>query len=70
MRFVPPAYHLTFQFRSNMFPWSGNHEARGIEDDEAAIKWARYFVDKIGDDYQITLYKNGFPLRFKTEEEA
>lgn len=57
------AYHLTFQFKSNERPWSGSHQARGIETDEGAIKWAQYFVDKIGDDYQITLYKNGIPIR-------
>lgn len=59
------AYHLTFQFKSNEHPWSGSYEARGVETDEAAIKWAQYFVDKIGEDYQITLYKNGAVLSFQ-----
>ena len=52
-------YHLTFQFKSNERPWSGSHQAYGIETDEAARKWASYFVDKIGGDYKITLFKNG-----------
>lgn len=63
-----PEYHLTFQFRSNERPWSGSHVARGIETDEAAIKWAMYFEDKIGDDYQITLFKNGVVLPIKFAE--
>ena len=62
-------YHLTFQFKSNERPWSGSHQARGIETDDGARKWASYFIDKIGDDYQITLFKNGevIPL---TDEDA
>lgn len=70
MNFGPPQYHLTFQFRSNERPWSGRHDARGIETDDAAMKWARYFVDKIGDDYQITLFKNGvvMPMEHWTTE--
>lgn len=59
-----PVYHLIFQFKSNERPWSGSHEARGIETDEAAQKWAAYFDDKIGSDYYITLYKNGVPMAF------
>lgn len=55
-------YHLTFQFKSNERPWSGSHVAHGVETDEAAIKWARYFIDHIGCDYQITLYKAGTVL--------
>jgi hypothetical protein len=62
-------YHLTFQFKSNERPWSGCHQARGVETDEAARKWATYFVDKIGDDYQITLFKNGVVMPL-TEADA
>lgn len=62
-------YHLTFQFKSNERPWSGSHEARGVEGDEAARKWAAYFVEHIGGDYQITLFKNGVVMPL-TEEDA
>lgn len=53
------AYHLTFQFKSNERPWSGSHTGYNIETDEDARRWAQYFVDKIGDDYIISLFKNG-----------
>lgn len=62
-------YHLTFQFKSNERPWSGSHQARGVETDEAARKWAAYFVDKIGDDYQITLFKNGVIMPLTDEDQ-
>lgn len=58
-------YHLTFTFKSNERPWSGSHQARGIETDEAALKWAQYFEDKLGSDYQITLFKNGLPMEHR-----
>lgn len=62
-------YHLTFQFKSNERPWTGSHEARGIDTDEAARKWAAYFLDKIGGDYQITLFKNGVVIPFGEDDE-
>lgn len=62
-------YHLTFQYRSNEYPWSGTHQGHGIETDEAAQKWASYFLDQIGDAYQITLFKNGVVMPFGEADE-
>lgn len=55
-------YSLQLTFRSNEHPWTGWHRARRIETDEEAQKWAQYFVENIGDDYQITLFKNGLVM--------
>lgn len=55
-------YALRVKFKSNEAPWSGNHEPASWhqpQDDHAAIKWAVGMSEGLGQNYLVTLVKDG-----------
>jgi hypothetical protein len=55
-------YALRVTFKSNEAPWSGGYEPASRHqpaDDDAAIEWAAGMAAGLGDDYIVTLTKDG-----------
>lgn len=47
---------LKFIFKSNEYPWTGEHRSTIDLDENEANKWLQYFEDKMPE-YYITLHK-------------
>lgn len=58
-------YALQVKFKSNAAPWSGRYEpllCHQPADDEAATKWAVGMSEGLGQDYLVTLTKDGVAI--------
>jgi hypothetical protein len=64
-------YGLRIKFKSNEAPWSGGYEPAARHqptDDAAAVEWATGMSAGLGDDYLVTLIKDGTVIPLKEKE--
>lgn len=70
---MPSKYALSISFKSNEHPFSMVYDALpgAIEDDAEARRWECGMRDGLGDDYSVTLLKDGqaIPATGETDHE-